>query len=89
MTRFRTTILAVGLLAIPAVAAAQQSPIREALKQHCTGDYLEHCSEYPPGGPEVEGCFRANLKKLSPECSAAIGAYKRDRKAARQITEAR
>ncbi|MCJ2006524.1 hypothetical protein MKK70_12150 [Methylobacterium sp. E-041] len=88
MPRLRTMILAAGLLAIPGLGLAQTSSIREALKQNCTGDYLEHCSEHPPGGPAVEACFRANLSKLSPECAAAIALYKRETKG-RRISEGR
>jgi len=62
-------------------ALAESSPARDALKRFCTGDYMEHCSQYSPGGPEVEACFKANMRKLTPGCSQAIVAYKRERKA--------
>lgn len=88
MSRFTTTILVLGALVAPVAALAEPSPAREALKRFCTSDYMEHCSEHPPGGPEVEACFRANLKKLSPGCAGAITAFKRERKTTRQITEA-
>ncbi len=45
------------------------------LKQHCTGDYLTYCGNFPPDGPEVQACFRHNKAKLSPECQAAITSY--------------
>ena len=89
MPRRRATILTACLLAIPSVVAAQTPAMREALKQNCTGDYLEHCSEHPPGGPAVEACFRANLAKLSPGCAAAIAVYKRETKATRRTSETR
>ena len=84
MPRFRTAILAVGLFALPTIGLAQTAAIREALKQNCTGDYLEHCSEHPPGGPAVEACFRANLSRLSPECAGTIALYKRETKGVRR-----
>ncbi|MGH1573581.1 hypothetical protein ACRAWG_26670 [Methylobacterium sp. P31] len=65
-TALKTAFLAIGLCLGPAAAFAEQSPAREALKQYCTGDYMDYCSAYAPGGPEVEACFKANLKKLSP-----------------------
>ena len=89
MPRFRTARLAVGLLALPSAGLAQTNPLREVLKLNCTGDYLEHCSEHPPGGPAVEACFRANLSKLSPDCAAAITLYKRETKARHRSPETR
>ncbi|GJD45786.1 hypothetical protein AFCDBAGC_3663 [Methylobacterium cerastii] len=80
MPRLRTALLAAGLFALPGAGLAQTNPLREVLKLNCTGDYLEHCSEHPPGGPAVEACFRANLKKLSPDCASAITRYKRETK---------
>lgn len=81
MPRLRPTLLAACLIAIPTLARAQPTPGREALKQHCIGDYLEHCSMHPPGGPAVEACFRANMRKLSPGCAAAIRAFRRETRA--------
>ena len=89
MPRLRTAILAAALLALPTAGLAQTTAVREVLKQNCTSDYLEHRSEHPPGGPAVEACFRANLKKLSPDCAAAIALYKRETKGARRISETR
>ena len=80
-------MLALGMF--PFAVLAQQSPTREALKQSCTGDYLAHCSQFPPGGPEVEACFRVKLKQLSLGYSAAISAYKRDQKSMRRVSVAR
>ncbi|GAN52204.1 hypothetical protein ME121_6324 [Methylobacterium sp. ME121] len=89
MTSTKTALLAIGLCLGPAAAFAEQSPAREALKQYCTGDYMDFCSAYAPGGPEVEACFKANLKKLSPNCSAAITAYKKEQRATKRVSEAR
>lgn len=72
----------------PGAVLAQQSPARDALKRFCTGDYMELCSAYAPGGPEVEACFRTNMKKLSPDCASAITAYKKEQKATRRVSEA-
>lgn len=82
-------LLALALGAAPVLSHAESSPAREALKRSCTGDYMELCSEFAPGGPEVEACFRANMKKLSPDCSSAITAYKKEQKATRRVSEAR
>jgi hypothetical protein len=68
--------LALVLGLTPAAAFAQKAVDQEMLKRFCTGDYLEHCGEHPPGGPEVEACFRRKAKVLSPNCSAAIVAYR-------------
>lgn len=82
MSDIRFALLVLGALLVPGAAAAQPTPIRELLKISCTGDYLEHCSMHAPGGPEVEACFRANIRKLSPPCAQAINAYKRQKKSA-------
>ena len=93
MTSTKTALLAIGLCLGPVLgpmaASAEPSPAREALKQHCTGDYMDYCSAYAPGGPEVEACFKANLKNLSPGCSTAITAYKKEQRATKRISEAR
>lgn len=88
MSPTRTVALVLGLCALPAAALAQQSPGREALKRACTGDYLEHCSEFPAGGPEVEACFRAKLKQLSAPCASAIAAYRQEQRS-RRISDSR
>ena len=85
MTPSKAAFLALGLCLAPAAGLAQQSPAREALKRACTGDYMEYCSEHAPGGPEVEACFKSNLKKLSP----AITAYKQEQRSTRRVSEAR
>lgn len=90
MTQFQTTFLAaLGLLAVPTLALAESSPAREALKRYCTGDYMEHCSEHQPNTPELEACFRTNMKLLTPGCSSAITAYKREQKTTKHVSEAR
>ena len=85
MPLLRFTVLVLGVLLVPAAAAAQPTPMRELLKLSCTGDYLEHCSMHAPGGPEVEACFRQNIRKLSRPCAQAITAYQRDKKRNRQV----
>ncbi|GJD35621.1 hypothetical protein [Methylobacterium aerolatum] len=84
----KAAVLALALGLVPAAALAEQSPAREALKRACTGDYMEHCSAYAPGGPEVEACFRANMKNLSSDCASAITAYKKEQKATQRVSEA-
>lgn len=88
MSQIGAAALALGLCALPAAAFAQQSPAREALKRACTGDYMTHCSEHPPGGPEVEACFRVNIRKLTPGCATAITAYKQEQRATKRVSEA-
>ncbi|MDB5648393.1 MAG: hypothetical protein JWQ05_4062 [Methylobacterium sp.] len=89
MSNIRFALLALGAALVPMAATAEPTPIRELLKLSCTGDYLEHCSMHAPGGPEVEACFRQNLRKLSPACAQAINTYHRQKKATRQATGAR
>ncbi len=87
MSRFTKTVLVLVSLLAPAAAHADPSAMREVLKRSCTGDYLEYCGDHAPGGPEVEACFRENMKKLTPACASAITAYKREQKVKR-VTEA-
>lgn len=82
MSKLRFALLLPAML-VPGIASAEPTPIRELLKLSCTGDYLEHCSMHPPGGPEVEACFRQNLRKLSPDCARAIRTYQREKKSNR------
>ncbi|WP_247634840.1 hypothetical protein [Methylobacterium sp. 37f] len=90
MPKISSTLLLLGAILLPSSAVllpsgalAQATPIRELLKLSCTGDYLEHCSMHPPGGPEVEACFRENIRKLSPDCAQAIRTYQRQKKSGR------
>jgi hypothetical protein len=83
MSKLRLALLVLPAVLVPAAASAQSTPLRELLKLSCTGDYLEHCSMHPPGGPEVEACFRQNLRKLSPDCARAIRTYQREKKSTR------
>ncbi len=90
MLKSKAAVLALALgVAAPAAALAQSSPARDALKRACTGDYMELCSAYAPGGPEVEACFRANMKNLSPGCATAITAYKKEQRATKRVSEVR
>lgn len=89
MSPSKSILFALGLCLVPVAALAQQSPAREALKQACMGDYLEHCSEHAPGGPEVEACFQMNLKRMSLACSGAIAAYKQEQKATQRVSAIR
>ncbi|MCJ2012123.1 hypothetical protein [Methylobacterium sp. J-076] len=89
MSKTLAAVLALAVGVAPAAALAESSPARDALKRACTGDYMELCSAYSPGGPEVEACFRANMKNLSSDCASAITAYKREQKSTRRVSEAR
>ncbi|CAO4164976.1 hypothetical protein [Methylorubrum zatmanii] len=67
-----------------ATSAAQAAPVadRDALRQHCTGDYLSYCGEFAPDSAEVRACFKQNKAKLSPNCQAAITSYSKAQKRA-------
>lgn len=82
-SRTTTTLLAFGLVFAPIAAQAETASLREVLKRACTGDYFEFCGDHEPGGPEVEACFRTNMKNLSPTCASAITAFKREQKVKR------
>jgi hypothetical protein len=57
--------VALGIVA----AAAQGSPeVREA----CTGDAMQFCSEFIPDVPRVTRCMIAKRRHLSRECQVAM-----------------
>jgi hypothetical protein len=59
--------LALSILSGPALA-------QQDLKTACRGDYMKFCSAHRPGTPEVEKCFRDNIRQVSETCKAAIRA---------------
>ena len=63
-------------------APAGQPADRDALRQHCTGDYLSFCGDLAPDSAEVRACFKTNKAKLSPGCQAAITSYTKAQKRA-------
>lgn len=77
------TFFALVLTSGAALAAPANQPAdRDALRQHCTGDYLSFCGDLAPDGPEVRACFKTNKAKLSPGCQAAITSYTKAQKRA-------
>ncbi len=65
------------MITTSAALAGPAAPVadRDALRQHCTGDYLSYCGEFAPDSAEVRACFKQNKAKLSPNCQAAITSY--------------
>ncbi len=78
------TALALILTTGAAFAGPSAAPAadRDALRQHCTGDYLSYCGEFAPDSAEVRACFKQNKAKLSPGCQAAITSYSKAQKRA-------
>lgn len=74
MKSLTLAVVAAGaLLAGPAFA---QNPQEEAmLRQACTGDYMRLCSQYEPGSPGLDQCFKAKMNDLTQQCRGAIQAY--------------
>lgn len=62
-------------LGVAAPALAQNPQEEAALRQSCSGDYMRLCSTFDPGSPEVEQCFKAKMKELTPQCQSAIAAF--------------
>lgn len=73
----RNAALALGALVL-ATAPAFAQPVpgeEEALRTHCTGDYMRLCSQFDPGSREIEQCFKAHMRELTPNCRTAINYY--------------
>ena len=73
----RTTV---ALLLTTSAVLAAPAANRETLKQYCTGDYLNYCSDYAPDSAEVNACFKQNKARLTPNCQAAIASYVKTQK---------
>ena len=69
-------------LGTPAVAMTPQE--EAAFQQNCSGDYLRLCAQFDPGSPQVEQCFKAKDKELSPGCRSTIAAYNKANPAGRR-----
>lgn len=78
MIRLTTTMFGAALaIVIVSPSIAQNAQEKAALQQNCTGDYMRLCSMYDPGSKQVEQCFTAKTRELSPECRGAIAAFSR------------
>ena len=73
---FRTLTIASALVLGHGAAALAMTPQEDAaFRQFCTGDYMRLCAQHDPSSPQVEQCFRTNMKDLSPNCASTITAY--------------
>lgn len=78
------TITLAALAALLAGPALAQNAQEEAmLRQNCTGDYMRLCSQYDPGTPQVEQCFKAKMNDLTPQCRTAIASFQKNNPAGR------
>jgi hypothetical protein len=85
MMSFKTALLGATLVLAAALPAyAQNAQEDAALRQNCSGDYMRLCSQYSPGSVEVEQCFKARMKELSPGCQNAITAFSKANPKGRQ-----
>lgn len=76
MSEMRAFTLAAALLLGHGAAALAMTPQEEAaFRQSCTGDYMRLCAQYDPSSPQVDQCFRTNMKQLSASCQSTIAAY--------------
>lgn len=72
---FRPAALALAASLAFSVAAMAQQPDEDPLRTHCTGDYMRLCSQFDPASREVEQCFKARMRELTPNCRTAIAVY--------------
>ncbi len=55
-----------------AVEAKVTDAQKEAVRSHCTGDFLAHCLGVRPGGLPAFQCLDKHMDKLSTPCQAAV-----------------
>lgn len=78
MNRLKISALAAVMTAALAGPSFALTPQEEAVfRQACTSDYMRLCSAYDPGSPQVDQCFKQNMKQLSPQCQSAITTYQK------------
>ena len=78
MNRIKTSALAAAITVALAGPSLALTPQEEAVfRQACTADYMRLCSAYDPGSPQVDQCFKQNMKQLSPQCQSAITNYQK------------
>jgi hypothetical protein len=67
-------LLALSIVAAPALAQQPTSAQQEAIRQSCRSDFMANCSGVQPGGAAALGCLKQNAAKLSPACQRALSA---------------
>ncbi|MEZ0605549.1 hypothetical protein ACAX43_25775 [Paraburkholderia sp. IW21] len=78
------TLLAVSLLALSAVTAANAATQDEQAKA-CRGDAMHFCSADIPNKEKITVCMKQHIDELSPACRAMFkGGKKGEAKAASQ-----
>lgn len=75
--KLRTAALALVASLAVSTAAHAQGAGQDALRAYCTGDYMRLCSQFSEGTPQLDQCFRANMRNLTPGCRQAISSYTR------------
>jgi hypothetical protein len=84
MTILKHAVLAASLALTTLPAFAQDAQQQAVFRQYCSGDYMRLCSAYNPGSPEVEQCFQARMRELSPGCQNAIAEYTKKERGSRR-----
>jgi hypothetical protein len=81
MTKFKSSIAALALIAGFAAFASPASALEQmpqkymtALRNNCVGDYMSHCMGISPSGGEAFQCLRRNVSSLSSGCQQAVRA---------------
>ncbi|MDZ4867364.1 MAG: cysteine rich repeat-containing protein [Alphaproteobacteria bacterium] len=81
--RLITSVLAISILTLPALAADNPPRGGGALREACKADIATLCPGLEPGGGRIRECLRANRDKISDGCKAAIAAARQARKDAK------
>ena len=70
-----TMAMGAAIMFLSSASAQDATPEqKEALRSHCTGDFIRHCRGVPSGGLPAFQCLEENLSKLSSGCQEAVKA---------------
>jgi hypothetical protein len=80
----KAPLLALSALLFCAGSAQAGSPVSQAVKDACRGDYKAYCSQHEVGSQALRDCMSDAFDKLSEPCVSAIMDAEMERRQAQQ-----
>jgi len=65
-------LVVLGVLAVPAMAAAEPIPYSKTVQKFCAADYHKFCGDYGLESAALRSCMDRNGNSLSPSCVKAL-----------------